>query len=160
MTATDNAVAEYLASIGVPYKAVYIGEEMRDWGGDKPQQVDAYRVYFGVFATDYHMGLGTRKLVKGAPKNTARHNTVAYTDYMRGYMRPCAPTSACVLYALLSDAQACDMSFNDWCTDFGYDADSITALNTYQACCSIGESMRKVFTSEQRAHLATLLEEY
>ena len=155
-----TAVAEYLASIGVPYKAVYIGEEMRDWGGGKPQQVDAYRVSFGTFSTDYYMGLGNRKLVKGAPKNTARHNTVAYADYMRGYMRPCAPPSACVLYALLSDAQACDMSFNDWCADFGYDADSINALNTYQACCSIGESMRKVFTSEQRAHLSTLLEEY
>lgn len=159
MNITDNAVAEYLALIGVQYKAVYVGVESKDWG-NKPQQVDAYRVSFGAFATDYYMGLGNRKPVKNAPKNTARHNTIAYADYMRDYMRPCAPTSASVLYSLLSDSQACDMSFNDWCSDFGCNADSIKALSTYQACCTIGESMRKVFTPDQRAHLATLLEGY
>lgn len=160
MNEIDIAVAEYLASIGVPYKAVYIGEEMRDWGGDKPRQVDAYRVSFGTFSTDYYMGLGNRKSIKNAPKNTARRGTIGYEAYERLYLKPCAPTSAGVLYSLLLDAQASYMSFNDWCVDFGYDADSIKALNTYQACCSIGESMRKVFTSEQRAYLSTLLEEY
>lgn len=160
MNEIDIAVAEYLASIGVPYKAVYIGEEMRDWGGDKLQQVDAYRVSFGTFATDYFMGLGNRKPVKNAPKNKARHNTIDYESYARRYIKPIAPTSASVLYSLLSDAQARDMSFNDWCADFGYDVDSIKALNTYRACCLIGESIRMVFTSAQRAHLATLLEDY
>lgn len=70
------------------------------------------------------------------------------------------PTPANVLYSLLSDMSACETSFNDWCSDFGYDNDSLSALNTYQACCENGEKVRALFSNEQVEQLRELLEEY
>lgn len=45
-----------------------------------------------------------------------------------------------VLYSLYMDAQAGAMSFSEFCSDFGYDNDSISALNTYRACEKIAEN--------------------
>lgn len=37
------------------------------------------------------------------------------------------------LYCLFADASSCD-SFEDFCSDFGYDSDSITAHKIFKAC--------------------------
>lgn len=57
--------------------------------------------------------------------------------------RPKPPTLDDVLYALVSDAEACDMSFDDWCSSFGYDTDSRKALDTYLACQRNATKLRK-----------------
>jgi len=57
---------------------------------------------------------------------------------------PKKPTVKDVIYALYGDSRACNQSFNDWCSDFGYDSDSLKALNTYQACCESGVRLRKL----------------
>lgn len=44
------------------------------------------------------------------------------------------PSAADVLACLLSDASCAESSFEDWCSDLGYDADSRKALSTYEAC--------------------------
>lgn len=129
----DQSVKTYLESIGVVYTAVYVGQSVQ-WG---EQTVDSYRVSFNKFTTDYHMGLGNRKLNK-----------------------PVSPTAASVLYSLLMDAQSIETSFEHWCSDLGYDADSISALNIYTACCKVGKELNKVFTPEQRTHLSELLQDY
>lgn len=48
-----------------------------------------------------------------------------------------------VLYCLVSDADAENMGFSDWCGNFGYDTDSRTALATYLECQQIAEKLRK-----------------
>lgn len=45
-----------------------------------------------------------------------------------------APTLDDVLYCLVSDADAAEMTFRDWCDNFGYDTDSRKAFDTYHAC--------------------------
>jgi hypothetical protein len=74
--------------------------------------------------------------------------------------RPVPPTSADVLYCLLADSAAADQSFGDWCADYGYDDDSMRALETYKACCNSAKQLRRIFTREQIAELHTLLEDY
>lgn len=39
-----------------------------------------------------------------------------------------------VLHCLFLDSYAHDVSFQDWCDDFGYNNDSISAKKTYDAC--------------------------
>lgn len=53
------------------------------------------------------------------------------------------PTAADVLSCLVSDADALDYSFEEWCGNFGYDTDSRTAEKTYKACCKSGMKTRK-----------------
>lgn len=94
--------------------------------------------------SDYFTGIGnvTKPKFRGAPT------------------RPTVPTAASVLYSLLLDATAIDQSFQDWCSDFGADNDSIEAFKTYQTCCEIGLKIRAFFSHEERAQLATMLQDY
>lgn len=71
-----------------------------------------------------------------------------------------SPTQASVLYCLFSDADCGSESFDDFCDNFGYNADSMKDFRTYQACMDTAKKIRKIFTSEQRSKLAELLEDY
>lgn len=62
--------------------------------------------------TEYKTGLGLRKLTK-----------------------PVKPENADILYCILGNAKANQMSFNEWCDAFGYDNDSIKAESIYRQCC-------------------------
>ena len=53
------------------------------------------------------------------------------------------PTLDDVLYALCSDASACDESFEDWCSNYGFDTDSRKALEMYLACQESATKLRK-----------------
>jgi hypothetical protein len=44
----------------------------------------------------------------------------------------------------MSDAGACETSFEEWCSDFGADRDSITSLHTYLACQASGKRVMRL----------------
>ncbi len=163
MNEQQKAVDAFLQENNIAYAARYVGETVRDnnW------QCDAWRVSFVAgksrFETDYYTGLGHRKPVKGS--NQMREskfpkNTVGYHNWVKQYVRPTAPCAADILYSLVLDSSAIDTSFDYWCSDYGYDADSISAFNTYQACCKIAKELRRVFTRAQLETLHELLEGY
>jgi hypothetical protein len=74
--------------------------------------------------------------------------------------KPKPPTLEGVLYSLLIDADARNMSFNDWCSDFGYDSDSIKAFNTYQACCESGKKLDIIYTRADIEDIREALQDY
>ena len=78
----------------------------------------------------------------------------------QGLKSPRQPKVADVLYSLLSDASAEQRNFHEWCSDYGYSTDSISALNTYRACLDTAAALRKCFSNELLAELNTLLAEY
>lgn len=56
------------------------------------------------------------------------------TVFSQGPAHCSEPTPADVLYCLVSDARAGRESFDDFCGDFGYDADSRRAEAVWRAC--------------------------
>lgn len=58
--------------------------------------------------------------------------------------RPCKPTLADILYYLQSDAAIASESFDDFCSNCGYDTDSRKALETYLACQKSGTDLRSL----------------
>lgn len=56
---------------------------------------------------------------------------------------PKKPTVDDVLYSLLGDSEAENMTFDDWCANFGYDSDSRKALETYIACQNNAKKLRR-----------------
>lgn len=145
----QKAINAFLQENNITYAARYVGETVQDnnW------QCDAWRVSFASgksrFETDYYTGLGYRK--KGKECVNAGFKTPD---------KPVAPCAADVLYSLILDSSAIDMSFAYWCDEYGYDADSISAFNTYQACCKIAKELQQVFTRAQVETLRGLLEDY
>lgn len=176
-------VDERLSEWGVAYAAHYAGERVkRDLGNDpKGQTVDAFRVIFGDWETDFYMGTGNRELSKahaemsqvgliraafGWGHNNGTYNPRSERDRRmlakakEALKKPVNPTAADVLYCLLSDAEACDMSFSDWCDTFGADSDSIKALSTYQACERAGRELSRTFNHARVAELRAILQNY
>lgn len=144
MNIEQKTVADYLESEKITFAVRYVGETVMD----NNRQCNYWRVSFAAgksrFETDYFTGLGHRKQFKqkwGQPK-------------------PSLPLAADVLYSLILDSNAINTSFDYWCADYGYDSDSISAFNTYQACCEIAKELRQVFNHAQIETLRGMLEDY
>jgi hypothetical protein len=58
--------------------------------------------------------------------------------------RPKKPTVDDVLHSLLSDYEAMEMSFYEWCDTFGYEHDSIEAQRIYMLCQQNGLKINKI----------------
>lgn len=54
------------------------------------------------------------------------------------------PTASDLVWAVATDSTALTESFSDWCGEFGYSTDSITARSTYKACQRNGERLIKL----------------
>lgn len=48
-----------------------------------------------------------------------------------------------VLNCLFLDSSACEACFQDWCSEFGYDTDSIKAKSIYDACLENAFKLKK-----------------
>jgi hypothetical protein len=58
------------------------------------------------------------------------------------------PSVADVLSCLLSETRACTTTFDDWCSDYGDNNDSLKALNTYLACQRNGSKVIRLLGSK------------
>ena len=126
----DVEVDAILARAGVKVGARYCGEVIRRNGG-KGWPCDQWLVSFNGETFDFFTGVGCRL---DAPKvGHLTPNTLAWVSW-KAQARPVCPTAAEVLFALLLDGRAAEMSFTDWCAEFGFDDDSISALETYREC--------------------------
>ena len=156
---TDSAVDNLLAQQGIKFSVALIGETKReDW------TCDAWRFTLSAgkqaYTGDFYTGIGHRKAVKGAPADKGNPNTLYREDWEKRWLNPVAPSAASVLYSLLLDSRAADMSFDDWASEYGYSDDSIKALESYRACCKTARELRGIFKPEVREALQALLQDY
>lgn len=71
------------------------------------------------------------------------------TTFTQGVGHENPPTFNDLMYCLLSDARGIEaMTFEDWCSEFGWDADSRKVLKIFEACRGIGVSMRKLLGAD------------
>ncbi len=82
------------------------------------------------------------------------------TTYKQGTAHTEPPTLTAVVACLMSDASAGELgSFEEFCGDFGYDADSRRAESTYNACRETAAAMRRLL-GEHFESVAELAQEY
>ena len=128
----------------LPVLIRYVGETARDgWSCDQwSVQFDSKD---GIYRTDYFTGIGLRKTNKNSWDKTPK---------------PVKPTIKNVMYSMLIDSEASDMAFDDWCEEFGYSDDSISALNIYKKCLDTARSIRKHFSNDQISSMREALQDY
>lgn len=107
---------------------------------------------------DYYTGLGHRKAKIKNPHSNPR--SVAYHQWNKRFVRPVAPSIVDLIHSLSMDAKAQHMGFSEWCDNYGYDNDSITALNTYRACEDIGKKLSRLFSYAELNAIRELLADY
>lgn len=155
MDATEirSKVDEILSAHGVRFSARLLGETKRgDW------TCDEWRVSIGKWEFSYYTGTGLRKNNSGKT-NPFPRNTVGAEDWNHRYLKPQAPPAADVLHSLALDSEADEMSFRDWCDNFGYSEDSIDALGIYRQCCKVAEQLRRVFKPDALAAIREAVRE-
>ena len=59
------------------------------------------------------------------------------------------PTASDLVWAVAIDSDAIDESFKNWCDNFGYSTDSITARSNYKACQRNGERLIKLIGNKE-----------
>ena len=59
------------------------------------------------------------------------------------------PTASDLVWAVATDSTALTESFSDWCGEFGYSTDSITARSTYKACQRNGQRLTDLIGSAE-----------
>lgn len=117
----------------------------------------------GFWSFPFKCGLGHVEKRKGAipmPNPPYRKGTIAHEQWAKQAFQPKKPSVSDVMYAILLDIEAADMSFNDWCAEFGMDNDSTKAFKTYQTCCEYAVFVRKAFTREQIQAMKEALVDY
>ena len=119
-------------------KAFKTREDMNDEWNKKANKWQVKLVYFDKeYVTDFYMGPGL-------------------VDKMN---KPKKPTKEDVLYSMITD-DVNNMTLNDFCNEFGYNEDSIKALEIYKACKRETKAYYDMFDSEEREVLRELLEDY
>lgn len=153
----------------LPIQIALVGATMRDSEDGKKWECDQWRVTVGTgkaqFITDYFTGTGHRKPRKDAPPKPKSHlplgrKTLEQEAWEKKYLQPVTPKKADVLHSLVLDSEADDMSFPEWCNNYGYSDDSFKAHNTYMSCCKIAKELRQVFTRAEIEKMRELLQEY
>jgi hypothetical protein len=169
MNEQDQAVADYLASQNITFKAVHLGRGLDTDNGAKAWDHDRWHYTFSRpglqdMCDEFKTGSGNRKLNKYDERAYSQMRKTDRSNYPERWKeeraKAVAPTAASVLYCTLSDARGAEQNFRDWARDFGYDTDSIKALGIYNACCKLLDDVRRFFIREQREALDKLLEDY
>lgn len=116
-----------------------IKQHSKEWRETADQWLVEFRHDNGFFTVDYFTGSGHRK-----------------TKHGRSFA--VKPDIKSVLYSLYIDGMAENQNFHDWCSDFGYSDDSISALNTYKECLEQAVKLRKLKLDKK--YLDKLFENY
>lgn len=186
ITEQDISVAKFLEDNNITFKSVYL----LDNSNNDEWQHDLFNVSIikgnKLINTEFKTGLGHRVLKakqgtytslstkynkelkkanieKGLHLITADHySSTGYKKsfYASGSCFAVSPTAASVLYSLLLDSDCGYELFEDFCDNFGYDQDSIKALEIYKTCQKNAKQLTNLFTHEQLEVLRELLEDY
>lgn len=139
-------IKKILSENNITMESHYIGEcKMRT---DDKYPMDKFLVTFKdsdtnkIESFDFYLGIGQRK----TPKNGW------------GKIVVFKPTEACVLSCLLMDAQFGEMSFMDFCNEFGYNYDSIKDMNMHRQLEQDSKRIYSMFKCHKR--LSEALQDY
>ena len=149
-TETHAAVEALLQSKFITFKINYAGETRQgdwacdQWGVNIFAPLSKPSVFF-----PYDTGLGLRKTLR---------KRYAWED--KAPTKPIAPHIAAVLHSSMLDSESIDMSFDNWCDNFGGNTDSIKSFNMYRECCEFAKKFRPLFDRDTYQQLSKLLEDY
>jgi len=97
--------------------------------------------------TEYWMGHGneTYPFIPGIPASDT-------SSFAKGQRQARAiaprPSAGDVLSSLIMDSQACNETFEDWCSELGENSDSITSQALYHACQRIGKKVHALLGAD------------
>ena len=102
----------------------------------------AYRVAKSGYYSCYEKGVTNAAEYKRLSQLTHRLTPHGFEELLR-ISKAVPPAIEDIIESLLHDSEAETMSYADWCSNCGYDTDSIRATETYKRCQESGAKLRK-----------------
>lgn len=156
MTNTYNVtIPAELANMGFKNNtiaAVYVGVAY-PWDEKTPKQ--HYRVTIPGISVQFDYYCKTRPVTGWDVYDGLKKKKIADHEKI-GFNESEALSFFCCIFG---DADYGNMSFCDFCSDFGYDEDSRKALATWEACNKTGRDLRQMFSTNQQADILEYLRE-
>ena len=110
---------------------------------------DAWLVVINGQRFDYYTGVGHRHIDRmtvlannGDYDYIKKNRHRLYMDVLVQVSKPVTPKFDSILACLVQDAVGSAQTFDDWCSDYGYDTDSRNALQTYIDCQEVAKKLR------------------
>lgn len=174
MSANHAALDSTIAALGIEYRAEFVPQRLSRSAGETRKSLN-WRITLTrkegrarPLVTDYMQGIGhvpdiaawhgfDRREIEGQAAECG-----TYRPKGRRFGRQSVPPPALrdVLYSLVLDAEALDMSFDDWCETFGYDTDSRKAEATYRMCCELGHQLAAIIGHPAISQLREAFQDY
>lgn len=108
---------------------------------------------------DYFTGIGHRKSKLPRPR-FVNPRCIAAEQWDRDNLKPVAPHVVGLLHSLVTDGHALEMCFMDWCAEYDYSTDSMSALATYNACCEQARRLQSLVGRDLYAKIAEEVQDY
>jgi hypothetical protein len=162
----EQAVADYLASLGAEYSASFKRRSDEPLGDDTKWDHDQWDVCLTLRGRPLRQVFKTGSGHRLHPKlpmdlRKVHPSSLVMHDFRRANPgKPVSPCAATFLYSVLLDAQGAEDTFSGWCSEFGYDTDSRRARDTYDTCQDIHDAVYSVLRFDEVAALRELLEDY
>ena len=113
------------------------------------------------YTCDYSQGVGhLPKMPSGYPDTLTKYEADAIEFGKAGYKTVPAPSVVDILHSLLQDSQSADQTFENWCSELGYDSDSRKAESTYNECRKILRWLQSCLTAEELEQFGKLFQDY
>lgn len=166
-----------LSELGVGIKCEYIPTQMPDIPF-KRREIPPMKWKVEInrdgrfFYVDYQMGIGHNTIYKEAIRRSTTI-TVFFYDFLDQQLKTGEaqtiddvvydipkPEVQDVIFSLLMDTSGDLSNFDDWCAEYDYNNDSITALNMLNACKEALYSLQRMFSEQELEDLRTLFEDF
>lgn len=133
-----ETLQKMLSDNNVDFHSIFVAKIKRDdWECFKWTVVFTHKITKETTLVDYHKGLAHVKNGK-----------------------PTAPTIDEIVYSLNMDAQIGRESFEDYCSNFGTNQDSIKEYKIWESCKEAVKQLEKLFTKEQINQFDEIFEDY
>lgn len=160
---TEQAVLDWLTSIGVSFSIVGLGKRRRDeWECDEWSIDLTHKDKPETQNFSYYTGIGHRVL-DASTADRIRHDykgTRRLQSALEAAAKPHLSHPVGLLYSCLMEMSACEQSFSSWCEEYGYDTDSRKAFATYEACQENTDKLYYILSREEVEQLSELLQDY
>ena len=174
-TEARAAIDVLLAREGITMTAAFVPQSLSRHSAEKDRTLN-WRITFSnaaskaSFAIDYSQGIGhiPAMLGKSYPmerqaneyqaSQEGRYQVRANASYQTKPLPP--PTAADLLHCLVLDASCAENTFEEWCSELGYDTDSRKAEEIYNQCRKQTRDAMRVLGSKLLADAGTLLQDY
>ena len=157
---------DFLAKCNATMEIKFVGKEIPAHWKDETKPHNKYQFTIttpkGSYTSYFWDSLHNTEIMQLTVQKYAERKYRARYDVLRPYEQQKARNELCKLkeeakpteYSILACMEKYGYdSFSDFCSEFGYSTDSISARETYLACGEEYAGLRRIFTEEQMKQL-------